>query len=106
MLAHPSHALQPLSRCPLPAATFGLEKFSYITVRCGLWKKLNPPSFPDPESLGRGFLKNPALATENPSFQDRVSMTDFYKYSETEQTSASWDVSAFTLKGKRTLTEE
>ena len=40
-------------------------------------------------------LKSPALATEYPYFQDHVSITDLYKYSETKQTSLFWAVSAF-----------
>ena len=40
-------------------------------------------------------LKSPALATERPYFQDHVSITNLYKYSETKQTSLFWAVSAF-----------
>ena len=42
-------------------------------------------------------LKSPALATESTSFQDRVSISNFYKHSEAELPSVSWVVSAFTL---------
>lgn len=47
---------------------------------------------------GNTLLKSPVLATENSSFQDHVSITNFYKHSETELTSLFWDVSAFALK--------
>lgn len=44
------------------------------------------------------LFKSPALGTESSSFQDHVSITNCYKYSETELTSVFWDVSVFILK--------
>lgn len=44
------------------------------------------------------LLKSPALAAGNPSFQDHVSITNFYKHAEIELPSFCWHVSASTMR--------
>lgn len=69
-------------------------------MHCGLRKKFHPPNPSDPVFLNSRstLFKSSALATENSSFQDHVSITNFYKRSETKLTSLICVASAFTLR--------